>query len=136
MGHCSKFQRISRLGLVTAPTLLNGGQPNFAQCLAVFCAGTLYIHFWGLLPRNRILPGAKFTLRPSFAFSHIGRVTARHSSSGHQPNFVAWCKEWNYGTSAPRDFQQRAPAIFQGRSSRWAFPHSSLCLFCVVVRFF
>jgi len=23
-----------------------------------------YIHFWRLLPRNRILPGAKFSLRP------------------------------------------------------------------------
>ena len=33
-------------------------------------------------------------LRPSFAFSYIGRVTARHSSSGCQPNFVAWY----YGT--------------------------------------
>jgi len=34
-----------------------------------------------LLP-NGILPGAKFTLRPSLAFSDIGSVTARHSSSG------------------------------------------------------
>jgi len=33
-------------------------------------------------------------------------VTARHSSSGHQPNFVAWNKEWNY------EFSQRAPPIF------------------------
>jgi len=30
-----------------------------------------------------ILPGAKFTLRPSLAFSYIGSVTVRHSSSGH-----------------------------------------------------
>jgi len=27
-----------------------------------------YIHFWGLLPANGILQGAKFTLRPSLAF--------------------------------------------------------------------
>ena len=40
---------------------------NFARCLAVSCAGTLYIYFWGLLPPNRILPGAKFSLRPSVA---------------------------------------------------------------------
>ena len=64
------------------------------------CAGALYIHFWGLLPPDEILPGAKFTLRPSLAFSYIGSVTARHFSSGHQPNFVAWYKEWNYGTFA------------------------------------
>jgi len=30
-----KFQRVSRLGFVTAPTSLNGGQPNFARCLAI-----------------------------------------------------------------------------------------------------
>jgi len=44
-GTPSKFQRVSRLGFVTAPTSLNGGQPNFARCLAVSWAGTLYIHF-------------------------------------------------------------------------------------------
>jgi len=85
----SKFQRVSRLGFVTAPLSLNGGQLNFAQCLAVSRAGTLYIHFWGLLSRNGILPGAKFTLRPSLVFSCIGSVTARHSSSARQPNFAA-----------------------------------------------
>ena len=39
--------------------------------------GTLYIHFRGFLPRNRILPDATFTLRPSLAFSYFGSVTAR-----------------------------------------------------------
>jgi len=57
--------------------------------------GTVYIHFWGLLPPNGILPSAKFTLCPSLAFSYIGSVTARHSSSGRQPKFAAWDKEWN-----------------------------------------
>jgi len=47
LGHSSKFQWVSRLGFVTAPTSLNGGQPNFARCLAIFCADTLYIHFGG-----------------------------------------------------------------------------------------
>ena len=47
---------------------------------------TLYIRFRRLLPPNGILPGAKFILRPSLAFSYIGSVTARHSSSGRQPN--------------------------------------------------
>jgi len=42
-----------------------------------------YIHFRGLLPPNGILPGAKFTLRPSLAFACFGSVTAQHSSSGH-----------------------------------------------------
>jgi len=46
----SKFQRVSRLCFVTAPTSLNGGQPNFARCLAVSWTCTLYRHiytFWG-----------------------------------------------------------------------------------------
>jgi len=84
----SKFQRVSRLGFVTAPASLNGGQPNFARCLTVSWDGTL--HFWVLLPPNGILPGAKCTLRPSLALSYIGSVTTRHSISGRQPNFAAW----------------------------------------------
>jgi len=56
--------------------------------------------FSGALAPDRILPGAKFTLRPSLAFSYIGSVTARHTSSGRQPNFAAWFKEWNYRTFA------------------------------------
>jgi len=97
--HPCKFQRVSRLAsclYVTAVTLLNGSQPNFAQCLAVSRAGILHIHFRGLLPPNEFLPRAKFTLHPSLAFSCFGSVTARHSSSGHPPNFAAWYKEWNY----------------------------------------
>jgi len=43
-----------------------------------------------------IWPGAKFTLRPTLAFSYIGSVTAWHSSSGREPSFAAWYKEWNY----------------------------------------
>ena len=41
-----------------------------------------------LLPPDRILPGAKFTLRQSFAFSYMPTpsVTAWHSGSGRQPN--------------------------------------------------
>ena len=97
---CSRFQRVSRLGFVTAPTSVNGGPPNFAQCLAVSCAGILYIHFRGLLPPDRIFARCKIHFTPSLAFSYIGSVTALHSSSGRQPKFVAWYKEWNYGTFA------------------------------------
>jgi len=52
------------------------------------------------LAHGRILPGAKFTLRPTLAFSYIGSVTARHSTSEREPSFAAWYKEWNYGTFA------------------------------------
>jgi len=50
-------------------------------------------NFRGLLPPEWILPGANFTLRPSLEFSYFGSITARHSSSGREPNFAAWCKE-------------------------------------------
>jgi len=50
LGHPSKFQRVSRLGFLTAPTSLNGRQPNFAWSLAISWTGTLCIHFLGLLP--------------------------------------------------------------------------------------
>jgi len=89
LGHLSKFQRVSRPGFVTAPTSLTGSQPNFAWSLAVSWAGTPYIHFQELLRPDGILPRAKFTLRPSLAISYISSVTARHTSSGRQPNFAA-----------------------------------------------
>jgi len=45
-GHPSKFQRVSCLGFVTAPTSLNGGQPNFARCLASH-ALVYYVYIFG-----------------------------------------------------------------------------------------
>jgi len=116
LGYPSNFQRVSRVVFITAVTSLTRGQPNFARRLVVSWAGTLYIHFWGLLPPDGILSGAKFTLRPSLAFSYIGSVTALHSSSGRQPNWGV-VHEWNYGTL------QRAPSILAGRPSRWASAH-------------
>jgi len=40
--------------------------------------GLVHYTFSGALAPDRILPGAKFTLSPSFAFAYIGSVTARH----------------------------------------------------------
>ena len=65
LGHPSKFQRVSRLGFITAATSLTGGQPNFARCMAVSWPGTLYIHFRDILPPDGILPRVKFTFCPS-----------------------------------------------------------------------
>ena len=116
LGHPSKFQRVSRFGFVTAATSLNGSQPNFARCLAISWAGTLYIHFRGFLPRNGILPCATFALRPSLAL--FGSVTARHSSSVRQPNFAA---------------MNRGRHLYSAwRPSRWSLAHIlvqwSVCL--------
>jgi len=93
-------QRVSRLGFVTAPTSLNGGQQNSAGCLAVSRAGTLYIHFWGLLSPNRILPGAIFTLRHK---SCVLLYWQRYSTAIEQRPPAKLCgvvQEWNYGTVA------------------------------------
>jgi len=54
----------------------------FARCLFISWAATLQ--------------GAKFTLRPSLALSHIYSVTARHSSSGRQPNCAAFSRGATY----------------------------------------
>jgi len=63
------------------------------------------------LPPNRILPGAKFTLHPSLAFSSIGSVTAQHSGSARQPN----C-----------GIEQTAPPIFRRAAITLGIgPHSS-----------
>jgi len=128
-GHPTKFQRVSRLAFVTAATLLTGGQPNFARCLPISWVCTLCIHFWGLLPPYGILPSAKFIIHPSLAFSYIGSgsVTARHSSSGHQPNFVAWYKEWNYGT-----FTEGTTYIRLGGYHVGNCPHSSSLLVALI----
>jgi len=50
LGHTSKFQQVSRLAFITAATSLTGGQPNFARCLAISWAGTLYTFLGTLVP--------------------------------------------------------------------------------------
>jgi len=109
--HPIEFQRVSCLSFVTAPTSLAGSEPNFAQCLAISWPATVYIHFWRLLPHNGITPGTKFTLCRSLAFCYIGSITARHSSSGHQPNCSV---------------EQTAPPIFDRAAITLGIgPHSS-----------
>ena len=89
LGHTSA-KRVSHLGFVTAPTSVNGGQPNFARCFAVSRAGTLYVHFRGLLSPNGIMPGEKnhfasksgvllYWQRYCTALEHSGGLTYRHS---------------------------------------------------------
>jgi len=120
--HSSKFQQVSHLAFVTRATSVTGSQPNFAQCLAVSWAGALHTHKhifggWGLLPPKGILPGAEFTLRPCLALYYIDSITARHSSSGHKPNFAGWYKEWMYWIFA------EGATYMAGRPSRWASTH-------------
>jgi len=68
-----------------------------------------YIYtFLGLLvASDGISPRANFTLCPSLAFSYIGSVTARHSSSGVSRQTLR--RGTRNGITAP---SQRAPPIF------------------------
>ena len=60
----------------------------------------MYTFGGGRMLPNRILPVAlaKFTLRPSLAFSYIGSVTVRPLEQWASAKLAAWYKEWNYGT--------------------------------------
>ena len=79
-----------------------------------------YLHFRGLLPPNGILPGAKFTLRPSLAFSYTGMqryCTALQQQASVKLCGVAWYKVelWNF---------RRGRHLYSAwRPSRWASAH-------------
>jgi len=82
------------------------------------------MHFWGLLSPNGILPGAKFTLRQGLAFSYIGSVTARHSSSTSEPNcgVVKGMELWNFRSSFSTEggtYIPRTRAAHQHRPALW-----------------
>jgi len=68
LGHPSKFQQFRVLASLLHRRRSTEVNQTFAWCLAISWAGTLYIHFRGLLPPNRILPPAKFTLHPTLVF--------------------------------------------------------------------
>jgi len=78
--------------------------------------------FWGLVPPDGISPRAKFTLRPSLAFSYIGNVTARHSSSG-----VSQILGRGIQGMELRTFAEGATCIRLGGHDvgHWPGPHSS-----------
>jgi len=84
----------------------------------------IYI-FGGSCPPNGILPAAKVTLRPSLAFSYIGSVTARHSSTG-----VSQSLRRHSTRSGITELLQRASPIFGRVAITLGIgPHSSLFWF-------
>jgi len=116
-GHPSKFQRVSRLAFVTAARSLTVGQPNLARCLAVSGAGTLYIHFWGLLPPDGILPCAKFNLHPSCIILYWQRycTTLEQQASSKICGVLKGMEL--------RNFNIGRHLYSAGRPSRWASAH-------------
>jgi len=128
LGHPAKF-----IGLRVFASLLHRGRSTEVnQTLHDVspCPGLVdYTYTFGGSP-NGILPGAtaKFTLRPILVFSYIGSVTARHSSSGRQPNFVVWHKEWNLfrNFSSSSVLTEGATYIPRAAITLGIEPHSSL----------
>ena len=108
LGHPSKFQRVSVLGFVTAPTSLNGGQPNLAPHNVWPSAGLLhYMYiFGGSCPITEFCQVQNSLCVQVLRSPIIGSIIARHLSSGHQPNFVT--------------FSRRRHLYSAGRPSRWA----------------
>ena len=92
LGHPSKFRRVSRLAFVMQRRRSpHAGQLNFARCLAVSWAGTLYIHFRGLLPRQNFARcKIHFTSKSCVRLYWQRYYTALQQWASY--------KEWNYGT--------------------------------------
>jgi len=127
LGHPSKFQRLSRLGFVTAATSLTGGQSNFAWCLAVSWAAILS----GALAPWRNIARCKFTLHPSLAFSYIGSVTAyrNRNCTALQPRASAKLCGVVQGMEL-RNFRRGRHLYSAGRPSRLASAYI-LVKFCI-----
>ena len=119
MGRPSKYQRVSRLGFVTAPISLNGGQPNFARCLAVSWAGTLYIHFRASCPLTEFCQ-----LQNSTCFQVLrSPVLAALLHGSRAVGVSQTLRRSAEGQKAPLIFGRAAITLGIGR-------RSSLCCFC------
>jgi len=119
-GQPSKFQPISCLGFVTAPTSLNGGQQNFARCLAVSWAGTLYIHFGGSCPLTEFCQ-LQNSLCVQLTRSPI-LPTLLHGTRAAAVSLTLW-RDTRKGIT---ELSQRAPPIFAWADITLSIgPHSS-----------
>jgi len=120
LGHPSKFQPVSRLGFVTAPTSLNGGQQNFARCLAVSWAGIHYTYIFG-----GSCPGRNFaSCKIHFAFkSCILLYCQRYSTALEQRTSAKRC---GVGQGMElRNFRRRRSIFGWAAITLDSGPHSS-----------
>jgi len=116
LGHPGTFQWVSRIGFVTVATSVTRGQPNFARCLAVCCAATLYIHFRGLLPhRNLVMCKIHFSSKSCILLYWQRYCTALKQQD--QPN-------WGVVQGMELRNLRRGHHLYSaGRPSRWASAH-------------
>jgi len=122
-GHLIKFQRLLLVGFVTAATSLNKGQPNFARCLDVFCAGTLYTFSGALAPWwNFSTCKIHFTSKSCVLLYWQHYCTALlQRVSAILCGMVQGMELWN--------FRRRHHLYSAGRPSRWASAHISSSFF-------
>jgi len=133
LGHPSKFQWVSRLAFVIAATSLTGSQPNFARCLAISWAATLYIHFRGLCPLT------EFCLVQSSLYVQVlrSRILAALLHGTPAADVSQTLRRSRPTRNGITELSQRVPPI-----SGWAAitlgigPHSSFRLICAFVHWF
>jgi len=105
LGHPANFNRFRFLALL----LQRRRSPETNQTLHDLWSSPGLVHYIYILAAFaswQNFAACKIHLRPSLAFSYIGRVTAWHFSRGSQPNFAAWYSLYS-----------------AGRPSRWASAH-------------
>jgi len=130
LGHPSKFKRVSHLGFVTAATSFTGGQPNFAWCLAVSCAGTLYIHLSGTFAPWRNFARCRFHFASKSCILLYWQhycVALDQRASAKLCSMVQWMELWN--------FCRQRHLYSAGRPSHWPSAHILvfIILLCVFV---
>ena len=121
-------------GFRVLPSLLQrnrsprGGQPNFARCLAISWAGTLYIHFRGLLsPLTEFCP-VQYSLYVQVLRSSI-LAALLHGTPAAGVSQTLW-----RGTGTElRKFRRGRHLYSAGRPSRWASAHSVVLVLFVLL---
>jgi len=112
LGHPSKFQPVLRLAFVIAVTSLTWGQPNFARCLAVYWAATLYKAAVALL-QNFVQCKIHFTPK-----SFVLLYWQRYCTALQSAKLCGVVQEMEL-----RKFRRRRHLYLAGRPSRWALAH-------------
>jgi len=107
-------------GFHVLPSLLQrrrSQKANFAQCLAISWAGTLCIHFRGLLPLTEFCL-MQYSLYVQVLHSPI-LAALLHGTPAADVSQTLW-----HGTrTGITELSQRAPPILGRRPSRWASAH-------------
>jgi len=121
--HPQQFQRVSRLGFITAAMSLNGGQPNFARCLAVSWVGKIFSGT--VVPPDRILYPVQNSLYVQVLRSPILAALLRGTSAAGVSQTL-----WHRSRNGITELLQRTPSIFGSAAITLGIgPPSSLFIF-------